>query len=610
MTTIPGSDSRLLKRIISIFKPHLWQVIVACGAIIFATLLALVEPILIREIFDHVIEKKDLDRLILYAGLLFVVPILAHVIDLGRSILTIKLGQHIVNTLRDKIYARLQRMSMRFYLSTRIGELHTRLTNDVNGVQTLVVNAVPSGLSMILTVIGSFSAMLYISPALTILSITIMPVVIFVTYRVGNMQRRIHKEHQTTLSRLSSVIADTLSINGILHVKAFGRQKHATDKFSYENEYLGKLEIRRWITRRVGMQIVGVIFATMPAAFYLLAGWQMIQGESLLGAQMTVGSLIAFTALQARFFAPIAQLFALQTEIQSGLALFERIFEYIDLPIDMVESTRAVRLAPLDVRGNVTFRNVTFTYTPLTSSGPPDDTSQGGHGMSHTALKDVSLDIPAGKVIAFVGPSGAGKSTLAYLLMRLYDVDHGSITIDGYNVREIEPTSLARLIGVVMQETYLLPTTVRENLLYARLEATEAEMIAAAKAAFIHDRIMELGKGYDTVLGEQGYTLSGGERQRLAIARLLLKDPPILLLDEPTSALDSQSERLVQAGIKRSMKGRTTLIIAHRLSTIAAADLIVVLKQGEIIEKGTHSQLLAKGGLYTELHQQQLQPND
>ncbi|HEV2579692.1 MAG TPA: ABC transporter ATP-binding protein, partial [Ktedonobacteraceae bacterium] len=429
------------------------------------------------------------------------------------------------------------------------------------------------------------------------------------------------------------MMQETLSVSGILLTKTFGRQKYSQKRFEDENQKLTNLEVRQQMIGRWFFMFIGTFFSVTPAVIYLVAGLQIIHNP--LNPPITLGGIVAFTTLQSRIFFPIGQLLNIQVEIQGALALFDRIFEYLDMPIEIQDAPNALSIQPEEMRGEITFNDVTFIYARdddfsperlLAQVQPADDTAArvispqpvelSAEALEATgeeleeqeprpALSHVSFDIKPGQLAALVGPSGAGKTTITYLVPRLYDVDYGSVELDGHDVREIALESLGKNIGVVTQETYLFHASVRENLLYARDDATEEQMIAAAKAAAIHDRIMELDNGYDTVVGERGYKLSGGEKQRIAIARVILKDPRILILDEATSALDTHSERLIQAALEPLMKNRTTLAIAHRLSTILSADVILVVNRGEIVEQGTHDELMVLNGLYAQLYNEQ-----
>ena len=426
------------------------------------------------------------------------------------------------------------------------------------------------------------------------------------------------------MASLTAMMQETLSVSGILLIKTFGRQKYALGQFEKENQNLTALEIRQQMIGRWFFMFIGTFFSIIPAVVYLVAGLQIINHQNIFGVGMTFGTIVAFTTLQSRIFFPLGQLLQVQVDIQGALALFDRIFEYLDIPVDIKDAPDAFALDPERARGEVTFKNVSFTYkrdeAKLPSGLIPKESNKGEERRSlpsavptmgeepvegRPTLHNISFDIQPGQLAALVGPSGAGKTTITYLVPRLYEADSGTIKIDEHDVKDVTLASLGQLIGVVTQETYLFHASVRENLLYARQDATDEEIIAAAKAAAIHDRIMELDEGYDTIVGERGYKLSGGEKQRIAIARVILKNPRILILDEATSALDTHSERLIQAALEPLMQGRTTLAIAHRLSTILAADVILVVDKGEIVERGTHQELLELNGVYASLYNEQ-----
>ena len=603
------TDARTVRRIAQAFTPYKWQIGLVLLAIIATTLLGLVNPLLIQQIFDKAIGGKNATLLIIFVSIMIVTPIVSGIIGVGQTYLNNIIGQNVMRDFRNKLYAHLQSMSLRFFTATRTGEIQSRLSNDVGGVENVVTNTATSIVSNVSTVLSTLIAMLYISPLLTLVSLGLLPIFIWITYRVGNVRRTTTKQTQQSMASLTAMMQETLSVSGILLIKTFGRQKLALDQFSAENQKLTDLEIRQQMIGRWFMMFIGTFFSITPAIVYLIAGWQIIHD---LHTTLTLGGIVAFTTLQSRIFFPVGQLLSIQIEVQGALALFDRIFEYLDLPIDIQDAPNTQHIMPDEARGEVTFKNVSFTYKrdePSVLKGllgaEKERKELSEPEEPRAALHNVSFDIQPGQLAALVGPSGAGKTTITYMVPRLYDVDSGAVEIDGKNVKEIALASLGELVGVVTQETYLFHASVRENLLYARPDATEDEMVAAAKAAAIHERILELDDGYDTIVGERGYKLSGGEKQRIAIARVILKNPRILILDEATSALDTHSERLIQAALEPLMKGRTTLAIAHRLSTILSADVILVVDRGEIVERGTHEELLALNGLYARLYNEQ-----
>jgi len=614
------TDSNTLKRVAKAFSPYKIQIIIVLIAIILTTVLGLVNPFMIQFIFNDAIGKRNEKLLIILVSIMIIMPIITGLIGVGQTYLNNVIGQQVMRDFRNNLHAHLQSMSLRFFTSTRTGEIQSRLSNDVGGVQAVVTNTATSIVSNFSTVISTIIAMLIISPPLTLISLGLLPIFLWITYKIGNVRRTTSKETQESMASLTAMMQETLSVSGILLTKTFGRQKYAQDRFEKENQTLTNLEVRQQMIGRWFFMFIGIFFSITPAIVYLVAGTQIIRNP----LSFSIGGIVAFTTLQSRLFFPVGQLLSIQVDVQGALALFDRIFEYLDLPIEIQDKPKALQLKVNDVRGEINFKDVSFTYKSddyglLKASRGPAKNGNGRDKDSvstepvevtdkserRSTLSHVTFDIKPGQLAALVGPSGAGKTTITYLVPRLYDVDSGAVEIDGHNVKDIALASLGEIIGMVTQETYLFHASVRENLMYARSDATEEEMIAAAKAAAIHDRIMELDDGYDTVVGERGYKLSGGEKQRIAIARVILKNPRILILDEATSALDTHSERLIQAALEPLMKNRTTLAIAHRLSTILAADVILVVNKGEIVERGTHEELMELNGLYARLYNEQ-----
>jgi ATP-binding cassette subfamily B protein len=598
----PERRGRTIRRIAAFFRPYRGQVAVVTAAILLTSLLGLINPILLKLLIDDAIPHLDWGRLNLYVGLMILVPIVSGLIGVGQSYLNNSIGQNVMQDLRGALYAHLQRMPLRFFTETKTGEIQSRLANDVGGVQGVVTDTAASVASNLAVVIGTIVAMVIIDWRLTALSLGMLPFFMYLTYRVGKIRRTISTDTQEALAALSATTQETLSVSGILLTKTFGQQAAANARFEGQSRKLAVLQIRSAMVGRWFFMIVGTIFSITPAFVYWLAGFLAINHDP---SAPTIGDIVAFTTLQSRLFFPMGQLLSIQVEIQSALALFDRIFEYLEMDPVIVDAPDAIDLTAAEVQGRVRLRDVSFRYpVRAAAEGAPEPESL------PFGLTGIDFEAQPGQLVALVGPSGSGKTTTTYLIPRLYDTDSGSVEIDGVDVRQLSLVSLGRVIGFVTQETYLFNATVRENLQYARPEATQAELEAAARAAAIHDRVLELPDGYDTIVGERGYKLSGGEKQRIAIARVLLKDPRILLLDEATSALDTVSERLIQAALERLEHGRTTIAIAHRLSTILRADLILVYDGGRIVERGSHRQLLAVGGLYAKLYEEQFRDSE
>jgi ATP-binding cassette subfamily B protein len=607
-------DRATVRRVIGTFRPYKGKVGLVGLMIGLTSGLGVINPLLIVLVFDKALfgangvcqgqPCPNLPLLYLYVGIMIAVPIVTSIIGIGQTYLTNLVGLNVMQDLRNRLYQHLQAMPLRFFTTTRTGEIQSRLANDVGGVQSVVTDTASTVLSNVVTIISTIIAMIVISIPLTILSLLLMPLFLWLTVKVGKARREVATNTQRTLADMTTITEETLSVSGILLSKAFGRQRFEIDRFRGENERLTGFLLRQTMIGRSFFALVGTFFSITPALVYLVAGWVNSNAGSDV---IQSGMLVGFTTLQSRLFFPIGSMLQVSTEVQSSLALFDRIFEYLDLPHEIRDAPDAVALE--SVTGHVRLRDVRFRYEdppegiPVSPDGPPlgDDDPV----PREWTLEDVDLDIRPGQLAALVGPSGAGKTTVTYLVPRLYDVQEGAVEIDGVDVRKIKLESLGEAIGVVTQETYLFHDTVRRNLLYGKPDATEEQLIAAARAANIHDRIAELPDGYDTIVGERGYKLSGGEKQRLAIARVVLKDPRILILDEATSSLDTTSERLVQSALEPLMKGRTTIAIAHRLSTILSADVIFVMDRGRIVEQGTHDELLARGGLYAKVYDQQ-----
>jgi ATP-binding cassette subfamily B protein len=627
------SNRKLVRQTAGLFKDHRLGVATIAFLVVITAGAGVINPVLIKVFFDNALFRTrglpphqitlpvDVPLLEILVAVMIGITIVTGAIGVLQTYVTNRVGQRVMEELRNRLYAHLQGMSLRFFTGTRTGEIQSRLTNDVGGIQSVVTDTATSLLSNVVTLLSTLIAMLILSWQLTVLSLCITPLFVVYTYRAGKVRRQITMQAQDSKAEISAITEETLSVSGMLLAKVFGRGPEEIKRFSKENHRLANLAIRQEMIGRTLFAVIGAFFSSAPALVYLIAGFVLAGGH---GATITSGTVIAFTTLQSRLFFPIGSMLSVSIEIQASLALFERIFDYLKMPHDIVDKPDALVVAPADVRGDVSLKQVYFRYDrgsfgpmtePVARAAPtatnglavdPDDPAP-NEVRREWALEDVSFNVKAGQLAAIVGPSGAGKTTISYLIPRLYDVTRGAVLLDGMDVRDVSIASLANSISMVTQETYLFHATVRRNLTYAKPDATQEELEAAAKAAFIHDRIVDLDDGYDTLVGERGYRMSGGEKQRLAIARVVLKAPRVLILDEATSALDTTSERLVQAALTPLLTGRTTIAIAHRLSTILAADVIFVIDQGRLIEQGTHAELLRKGGAYAQVYEQQFQ---
>jgi len=641
----PKVTRELLLRVLNYAKPYWWQIGGMLVTILISTGLSLVTPLIFRQMIDKVLPSKNLNQLILLAIALLFVPILNGGISVIQRRWNSAVGEGVIYDLRVALFGKLQRMSLRFFTNTKVGELMSRLNNDVVGAQNAISNTIVNIITNIIEAIAVLAVMLSLEWHLTIISVLILPLFILAAQRLGTVLRDIARESMDHNAKMNAHMNETLNIGGALLVKLFGRANQETDRFRERAARVRDIGIRRAVIGSSFFVMLGFVSAVGTALIYGLGGWYVIQGT------FTVGTIVAFGSYLGQLYGALQGLAGAPVDFSTSMVSFERVFEVIDIPQDIPEKENAFALS--EVKGSLEFENVNFNYSvdeskllkdvkrygrhedvgAVLSGGKQttDDgrqtTDKGGQSSAvnrrdegtasdspeanstsqarEVALEGISFTAASGQLVALVGPSGAGKTTLTYLIPRLYDPTDGVIRIDGHDVKDVTLDSLANAIGMVTQETYLFHDTIRTNLTYARPDSTSAEVEAAARAANIHQFIIDLPDGYDTIVGERGYRLSGGERQRIALARVILKDPRILVLDEATSHLDSESESLIQDALKRVMAGRTSIVIAHRLSTILAADLILVMDRGRIVERGTHKQLLAMGGLYSQLYETQ-----
>jgi ATP-binding cassette subfamily B protein len=582
----------LLRRIGELFLPYRRQLTVTIVLVLISASLSVIPPLLTRQAFDRGLfppngAKPDVPVLLSLVGTMVLLWLASSAIGVWQTYLTARVGNSVMGALRIRLFSHLQAMELGFFTRTKTGVIQSRLQNDVGGVAGVLSNTISSVVGNTVTVIAAFVAMLVLSWQMTLVAVILLPVLVVAQRRVGQVRARIATKTQESLSEMSSITQETLSVSGILLAKSFNRQKAEIGRYSDENDNQVRLQVQQQMSGQWFFAIVSVFLSIIPAVIYLAAAWLKYHD-----VMVTAGTIVAFTTVQARLLFPLMGLLRIALDLQTSQALFARIFEYLDLHprISDAPDARPVSTGKL---GRVQFDQVVFRYPDAPLDSP-------------ATLKGVSFDIAPGQYAAFVGPSGAGKTTVSYLVPRLHDITGGAVRFAGDDVRELQQESLIGAIGIVSQETYLFHATIAENLRYAKPSASDEELVEAAKAANIHDTIMSFPDTYDTMVGERGYRLSGGEKQRVAIARVLLKDPAVLILDEATSALDTVSERLVQQALDEAARGRTTIAIAHRLSTVVAADVIFVVEAGLIVERGTHPELLRNDGVYAKLFAEQL----
>ncbi|WP_233265619.1 ABC transporter ATP-binding protein [Leifsonia sp. AG29] len=582
----------LFRRIVALFASHKAAIVTTMVLVLIGAALSVVPPLLTQRAFDDGLFPKsggpDMPVLVEIVVLMLTVFVASALLGVWQTYLTASVGNKVMGSLRVRLFSHLQSMELSFFTKTKTGVIQSRLQNDVGGVASVLTNTMSSILGNTVTVIAALVAMLLLNWQLTVVAVILMPILVIAQRRVGQVRARIATRTQESLSDMTAITQETLSVSGILLSKSFNREAAEVERYSDENRTQIRLQVSQAMSGQWFFAMVNIFLSSIPAIVYLVSGWLILGGAT----DITAGTIVAFTTVQARLLFPLLALMRVALDLQTSGALFARIFEYLDLKPAIADKPDAVPVDPSRELGRIEFDHVVFRY--------PD-----ARPGERNTLDDVSFVIEPGEFAAFVGPSGAGKTTVSYLIPRFYDTTGGRILFGGTDVRDLKQESLVSHIGVVSQETYLFHATIADNLRYARPGASQEELEAAARQANIHDTIMRFPDGYETVVGERGYRLSGGEKQRIAIARVLLKDPEVLILDEATSALDTISERVVQQALDAASHGRTTIAIAHRLSTIVAADVIFVIDHGQVVERGTHRELLELDGIYTRLYREQ-----
>lgn len=616
----PQLSWALLRRVWGYAKPYRLKTAGLLVTIFAITGLSLIPPLLYRDLIDNALPNQDVTRLVWLTLAMIGIPLVNALIGLWQRYLSATIGEHLIADLRNALFSHLHGMGLRFFTHSKTGELMSRLNNDVVGAQSALTGTFVTVISNVVTVIATLIIMISLEWRLTLLSVIILPLFVLPTRRVGRVLREVRRESLILNAKMNALMNETLNVSGVLLVKLFGRQMDETNKFRERSGQVAEIGVRSAMIGRWFFMGLGVVSAVGTAVVFGFGGYLVILGV------FTVGTIVAFGAYLNQLYGPLSAMSNAHIELATSMVSFERVFEILDLPLEIEDKPDAIELT--NVAGGVTFEKVSFSYTAGGDGGAGAlgltvDRSPGSeNGRSQPtptvisnrsmAIKDISFELKPGQLAALVGPSGAGKTTITYLLPRLYDPTQGQICLDGHDLRDVTQKSLVSAIGMVTQETFLFHDTIKANLLYARPDATDADIEEACQAANIHHFIAGLPDGYETVVGERGYRLSGGEKQRIAIARVILKDPRLLVLDEATSSLDSQSEALIQEALERIMQGRTSLVIAHRLSTILAADVILVMDRGRLVEQGygsetrsAHEELLAQGGLYANLYQTQ-----